>query len=81
KLVGMPTNGSVISTGGKGFIDGSFIRLPGRGWYTKATDQNQELGPAIPDIIVENLPDWQARGTDEQLKVAVQELMKEVKTK
>ncbi|MEO7446503.1 MAG: S41 family peptidase, partial [Ferruginibacter sp.] len=42
KLVGMPTNGSVISTGGKGFIDGSFIRLPGRGWYTKATDQNQE---------------------------------------
>lgn len=79
KLVGTPTNGSVISTGGKSFIDGSFIRLPGRGWYTKNTDVNQELGPAVPDIIVENQPDWNARGTDEQLKVAVKELMKEAK--
>ncbi|MGB4958095.1 MAG: S41 family peptidase, partial [Saprospiraceae bacterium] len=28
KLVGLPTNGSVISTGGQGLMDGSFVRLP-----------------------------------------------------
>lgn len=81
KLVGTPTNGSVISTGGKGLMDGSFIRLPGRGWYTKATDKNQELGPAIPDIIVENDIDWISKGVDNQLKTAVDELLKEIDAK
>lgn len=79
KLVGVPTNGSVISTGGKALMDGSFVRLPLRGWFTKATDKNQELGPAVPDIIVENQPDWLAKGTDDQLKAAVDELLKEIK--
>jgi hypothetical protein len=81
KLVGQPTNGSVISTGGKALIDGSFIRLPSRGWFTKATDKNQELGAAVPDIIVDNEPDWIAKGSDEQLKVAAKELLKELDTK
>lgn len=78
KLVGVPTNGSVISTGGRGLIDGSFVRLPHRGWFTKSTDKNQELGPAVPDIIVYNQPDWLAKGEDEQLKTAVDELLKEI---
>jgi tricorn protease len=81
KLVGMPTNGSVISTGGRPLLDGSFVRLPFRGWYTKATDKNQELGPAIPDIIVSNSLDWIAKGTDDQLKAAVDELLKEIAAK
>lgn len=80
KLVGYPTNGSVISTGGKQLIDGSFVRLPFRGWFTKATDKNQELGPAVPDLIVENNVDWIARGEDEQLKAACDELLKEIDT-
>ncbi|MFA7228581.1 MAG: S41 family peptidase, partial [Melioribacteraceae bacterium] len=81
KLVGVPTNGSVISTGGRGLIDGSFVRLPGRGWFVKATDKNQELGPAVPDIILNNSPDWIARGVDEQLKAACDELLKEINAK
>jgi Tol biopolymer transport system component len=81
KLVGQTTNGSVISTGGKALIDGSFIRLPGRGWFTKTTDKNQELGAAVPDIMVENEPDWIAKGSDEQLKVAAKELLKELDAK
>lgn len=81
KLVGVPTNGSVISTGGRGLLDGSFVRLPFRGWFTKATDKNQELGPAVPDIIVYNTPDWIAKGTDDQLKAAVDELLKEIDRK
>lgn len=78
KLVGLPTNGSVISTGGKSLMDGSFVRLPGRGWYTKTTDKNQELGPAVPDVIVENEPEWISKGTDNQLKVAVETLLKDI---
>ncbi|MDP3583282.1 MAG: S41 family peptidase [Ignavibacteria bacterium] len=81
KLVGIATNGSVISTGGKGLIDGSFVRLPLRGWFTKATDKNQELGPAVPDITVENSVDWIAKGVDEQLKVACDELLKQIDSK
>lgn len=81
KLVGLPTNGSVISTGGRNLMDGSFVRLPLRGWFTKATDKNQELGPAVPDIIVENEPDWISKGTDAQLKTAVETLLKEIDKK
>ncbi len=81
KLVGYPTNGSVISTGGKGLIDGSFVRLPLRGWFVKATDKNEELGPAIPDIVVENSVNWIAKGVDEQLKAACDELLKEIDAK
>jgi len=81
KLVGVPTNGSVISTGGKALMDGSFVRLPLRGWFVKSTDKNEELGPAVPDIIVENQPDWQSKGTDDQLKAAVDELLKEIEGK
>jgi tricorn protease len=81
KLVGVPTNGSVISTGGRPLLDGSFVRLPFRGWYTKATDKNQELGPAVPDLIVYNSPDWIAKGTDDQLKAAVDELLKQLGAK
>lgn len=81
KLVGTPTNGSVISTGGRALMDGSFVRLPLRGWFTKATNKNQELGPCIPDIIVENSPDWIAKNTDDQLKAAVDELMLQLKNK
>lgn len=81
KLVGLPTNGSVISTGGKGLIDGSSVRLPSRGWFVKATDKNEELGPAVPDIIINNSIDWIARGVDEQLKTAVDELLKEIDAK
>lgn len=81
KLVGLPTNGSVISTGGRALLDGSFVRLPFRGWFTKATDKNQELGPAVPDILVTNAPDWIAKGTDDQLKTAVDELLKQLDKK
>jgi tricorn protease len=81
KLVGTPTNGSVISTGAKSLIDGSTVRLPGRGWFVKATDKNEELGAAVPDIIVENSLDYNAKGEDEQLKAAVDELLKQLPKK
>ncbi len=81
KLVGTPTNGSVISTGARGLIDGSAVRLPGRGWYVKSNDKNEEPGPAIPDVIVENSIDYKAKGVDEQLKAAVDTLLKDINSK
>ncbi|NER13927.1 PDZ domain-containing protein [Leptobacterium flavescens] len=78
KLVGESTFGAVISTGGRGLIDGSAVRMPFRGWYVKATQSNMELGPAVPDIEVDNAPDDKAKGKDTQLKRAVDELLKQL---
>ena len=70
-LVGKPTFGAVISTGGVGLLDGSFVRMPFRGWYVKADNQNMENGPAVPDVIVDNEPGEKAENSDTQLKSAV----------
>lgn len=74
-LVGTPTFGAVISTGGARLQDGSLVRLPFRAWYVKATEENMENGPAVPDIIVENPPAYKAKNIDPQLKEAVEELL------
>lgn len=78
KLVGKPTFGAVISTGGAGLLGGNFVRLPFRAWYVKATNQNMENGPAVPDIIVDNDVNTKGKEEDKQLKTAVQELLKEL---
>jgi len=77
-LVGTPTFGAVISTGGTGLIDGSYVRLPFRGWYVYETDQNMENNPAIPDITVQNPPNAKAIGEDAQLKRSVEELLNQI---
>lgn len=77
-LVGLPTFGAVISTGSTGLMDGSFVRMPFRGWYVKATKENMELGPAVPDIIIYNNPDDKSKNTDTQLKKAVDELLSQI---
>ncbi|WP_248722700.1 S41 family peptidase [Seonamhaeicola sp. ML3] len=77
-LVGTPTFGAVISTGGTGLIDGSFVRMPFRGWFVKETMSNMELGPAVPDIIIYNRPDDKAKNKDTQLKKAVDELLSQL---
>lgn len=77
-LVGQPTFGAVISTGGSRLIDGSLIRMPFRGWYVKNTESNMELRPAVPDILVSNAPDEKVKGIDSQLKRSVEELLKQI---
>ncbi len=77
-LVGEPTFGAVISTGATYLIDGSYVRMPFRGWYVKSTKSNMELGPAVPDILVTNSPDDKAKGKDTQLKKAVDTLLKQL---
>lgn len=76
-LVGEPTFGAVISTGGVGLMGGSYIRLPFRGWYVKQTNENMEHGPAVPDIEVDNAPNYRTQ-EDEQLQRAVNELLDQI---
>ncbi len=77
-LVGMPTFGAVISTGATTLQDGSRLRIPLRGWWVKATDENMENGPAVPNIQVENPPAYKAKKVDPQLKKAVEQLLGEI---
>ena len=78
-LVGAPTFGAVISTGGQGLIDGSYVRMPFRAWYVHETEKSMENIPAVPDVILSNAPNSKAQGKDEQLKKAVEVLLGEMK--
>lgn len=75
KLVGVPTFGAVISTGAYTLLDGSYVRMPYRGWYVKATGENMEHGPAVPDYIINNQPEDKGNNEDPQLKKAVEVLL------
>jgi Tol biopolymer transport system component/C-terminal processing protease CtpA/Prc len=78
-IVGKQTFGAVISTGGTALIDGTFLRLPFRGWYVNdGTMTNQELHGCKPHYPVENLPGEESAGIDRQLQKAVEVLQQEV---
>ena len=77
-VIGQQTAGCVISTDGTTLLDGSFLRLPERGWYTKLNGANQEGTGCPPDIVVANLPGDLARGKDAQLERAIAEALKEI---
>ena len=81
KLVGVPTFGAVISTGGTALIDGSFFRIPFRGWYTLPNGVDMELHGAVPDVLVWDQPGDVAAHKDRQLEAAVKTLEKEVNAK
>ena len=74
KLVGVPTAGGVISTGGTQIMDVGFLRLPFRGWFVLGTGEDMELNGAVPDYIVWNEPG----GRDAQLDKAVEVLLADV---
>jgi tricorn protease len=72
-LVGKQTFGAVISTGGAGLLDGSFIRMPFRGWYVNdAAHTNMELNGCPPDFPVEFLPGDYAIERDRQVEKAIE---------
>jgi tricorn protease len=73
-LVGQETWGGVISTGAFFLIDGSSVRLPFRGWYVMDGSDMENKG-AMPDIVVDQTPDAEAAGRDEQLEAAVNDLL------
>jgi len=78
QLVGVPTAGGVISTGGTMIMDVGFLRLPGRGWYVLDTGEDMELNGAVPHHIVWPEPGQQAAGKDVQVEKAVEVLLADV---
>jgi tricorn protease len=78
-VVGKTTYGAVISTGSFRLLDGSTLRNPFRGWFTKGTNVNMENNGCAPDVAVENLPHDVAAGKDAQLDAAVVEAKKLVR--
>ncbi len=78
KVVGVPTAGGVISTGGATVMDVGTIRTPGRGWFLSTTGDDMELNGAVPDIIVWPAPGEMPRGKDAQLEAGMDQLMRDV---
>ena len=80
RLVGMPVPGTMSSVTWETLQDPSmYFGLPVVGYRTEQGNwlENTQLEP---DVKVRNTPEKMAKGEDEQLEAAVQELMKEVKT-
>jgi tricorn protease len=77
-VVGETTGGGVISTGGTRLLDGSFLRLPFRGWWSDGTGLNMEGNGAVPDHPVALGPAEEAAGEDPQLARAVQLLLQDL---
>lgn len=75
KVIGQQTFGAVISTGAYGLIDGSAVRMPGRGWWVMGSNINMENNGCPPDIVVEYQKGDAPQGIDRQLERAVQELL------
>jgi tricorn protease len=79
KVIGVPTAGGVISTGGRSIMDLGYLRMPFRGWYLLNNGQDMELNGAVPHHVVWNAPGDLPGGADPQLKRALKALKKDVR--
>jgi tricorn protease len=74
-VVGEPTAGWIIYTGGERLIDGSILRLP-RVRITDHEGKDMERHPRPVDVLTIRAPGEDAAGIDSQLQRAVAELLK-----
>ena len=58
RLVGVPTSGSVISTGGTSIMDAGFLRMPFRGWFLLNDGADMELNGAVPLATTVKIASW-----------------------
>ena len=77
KVVGEPTAGWIIYTGGRVLVDGSVMRLPGT-LVQGADGKNMENHPRPVDIAVTRPIGESYTGRDSQLDAAVKELLAEI---
>jgi len=78
KVVGVPTFGAVIGTNNIRLLDGTIFRVPGTGWF-RVNGRSLENSPVEPDIYVANTPEMDGKVSDNQLKRAIEELLREIK--
>ena len=67
QVVGVPTAGGVISTGGTSIMDLGFLRMPFRGWYLINDGEDMELNGAVPHHVLWPQPGEMPAGKDVQL--------------
>jgi tricorn protease len=86
RLVGNPTSAQVIATGSYALINGGTIRTPGSLVVTWDPSKPNNYGLDLenlgipPDVWVKNTPAEEAKGVDHELKVAIEEVMKMLKS-
>jgi C-terminal processing protease CtpA/Prc len=77
QVVGEPTAGWIIYTGGTPLVDGTVLRMPG----TRITDshgEDMEMHPRPVDKFVKRDPGESMLKKDSQLDAAVAELLKQI---
>ena len=74
-VIGEPTAGWIIYTGGERLLDGSILRLP-RVRITDHEGKDMERHPRAVDVLTIRQPGEDAAGIDSQLQKAVSELLK-----
>jgi len=79
KIVGIETNGYVISAPEMKILDMGTLRIPDRAWWTLSTMQDMEERGAVPDFSIWPIPGDLPKGIDTQLNKAVTEILKDVK--
>ena len=80
KVVGTPTAGWIIYTGGTNLIDGSYLRLPMIRVQTMS-GQTMELHPRPVNVEVVRKPGETESNTDSQLQAAVKVLLQQIDAK
>ena len=76
-VVGEPTSGWIIYTGGRRLVDGTRIRMPGT-FIRDLQGQNMELNPRPVDVLVERPAGEAYLGRDSQLDRAVDILLQQI---
>ena len=79
KVVGIETNGYVISAPEMKILNIGTLRIPDRAWWTLSTMEDMEERGAVPDFSIWPIPGDLPKGVDTQLSKAVTEILKEVK--
>jgi Tol biopolymer transport system component/C-terminal processing protease CtpA/Prc len=77
KVVGEPTAGWIIFTGGRSLVDGTSVRMPGT-FIRDNRGQNMELNPRPVDVEVERAACEWYLGIDSQLDAAVTTLLTQI---
>jgi tricorn protease len=85
RIVGNPTNASVIATGNYGLINGGSIRTPGSLVVTYDPTKPDNYGTNLenygvaPDVFVKNSPEDELAGFDRELDTAIKEVLRMLK--
>jgi len=78
QVVGVPTAGGVISTGGTRIAGAGYLRMPFRGWFL-LDGKDMELNGCVPHHVLWPEPGQMPQGKDTQLSKAIEVLQAEVK--